>query len=67
MKKTTLTPIGFKRYHNRADALRDGYKREYMQCPTCGDMTYRDFIPRSLKNPIIITNCGHSYRTFKPF
>jgi len=37
-----------------------GYKRVYEQCKQCERVYYRDFVPFSLSNPILIAPCGHN-------
>ncbi len=36
-----------------------GYRRQWNICTRCGQVCYRDFVPYSLSNPIIIMPCGH--------
>jgi hypothetical protein len=35
------------------------YVRLWLQCPKCGALQYRDYVPYSLSNPILTTLCGH--------
>lgn len=35
------------------------YVRLWLQCPKCGALQYRDYVPYSLSNPILTTRCGH--------
>jgi len=33
--------------------------RLWLQCPKCGHLQYRDYIPYSLANPILVPGCAH--------
>lgn len=37
-----------------------GYRRSWRKCNVCGVVAFRDFIPFSLSNPILVMPCGHS-------
>lgn len=41
------------------DPLIPGYVRAYEQCKECKRVYYRDYIPYSLANPILILPCMH--------
>jgi len=36
-----------------------GYKRVYEQCKYCDRVYYRDYVPYSLSNPVLVMPCGH--------
>jgi hypothetical protein len=48
-KQTALPKIG------------KGYKRRYCRCVAkgCGRVSFYDYVPYSLSNPIMVTVCGH--------
>jgi len=33
--------------------------RLWLQCPKCGRLQHREYVPYSLSNPILTTACGH--------
>lgn len=35
------------------------YDRVWCRCPRCGFYQYRDYVPYSMSNPIVVTACGH--------
>lgn len=39
-----------------------GYERSFVQCKQrgCGRVYYKDYVPYSLSNPVMWTDCGHS-------
>ena len=39
-----------------------GYKRQWKRCKKCGRVQYRDYIPYSMSNPILVAACNHDYR-----
>lgn len=43
----------------RIPPVSKGYKRAWYKCRTCGRALYRDFVPYSLSNPILVPPCGH--------
>jgi hypothetical protein len=36
-----------------------GYERQWCRCRVCGNVTYYDYVPYSLSNPIMVAPCGH--------
>lgn len=63
-----LTDIGYKRVVNKSDPLDSGRIRSFRKCKKCKTKGYYDYVPYSLSNPIITTECGHSfYEYYKPF
>ena len=36
-----------------------GEKRQWKKCKTCSRVYYRDYVPFSLSNPVMWTECGH--------
>ncbi len=36
-----------------------GYVRSYVKCRECGTPAYRDYVPYSLSNPILVLPCNH--------
>ena len=36
-----------------------GYKRQWVRCKECGRVTYYDYVPFSLANPVMTLPCGH--------
>jgi len=46
----------------KARPIPDGnYCRLWLRCPRCGYYQYRDYVPYSLSNPILVTACGHGF------
>lgn len=41
-------------------SIEQGYQRKWLQCKECKKVYYYDFVPYSLSNPIMYTDCGHS-------
>lgn len=39
--------------------INEGYERQWYSCQACNAVTYRDYIPYSLSNPILEPACGH--------
>jgi len=39
--------------------IAEGYKRQWVKCKECAKVTYYDYVPYSLSNPIMILPCGH--------
>ena len=36
-----------------------GRERQWLKCRTCGCVSYYDYQPFSLSNPVMTTRCGH--------
>ncbi len=63
-----LTDVGFKKAVNKENPLTGKYKRAFVKCKKCKARSYYDYIPYSLSNPLMVTDCGHSYYDYyKPF
>ena len=41
------------------DAPCPGYKRQWIACKQCGRVSYYDYVPYSLSNPVMTLPCGH--------
>jgi len=41
------------------EPVRAGYKRQWVECKTCGNVAYYDYLPYSLSNPVQSLPCGH--------
>jgi hypothetical protein len=39
--------------------VQPGYKRAWMRCRHCGNIAYRDYVPYSLSNPVLVFPCKH--------
>ncbi len=37
-----------------------GYERQWVECKRCKQVSYYDFVPYSIGNPIKILPCGHN-------
>jgi hypothetical protein len=63
-----LTDIGYKRKVNKKYPLMGGHSRSFCKCKKCKTKGFYDYIPYSLRKPIITTSCGHFFKEYyKPF
>lgn len=35
------------------------YKRQWLRCRTCGNVSYYDYLPYSFSNQLLWQSCGH--------
>ncbi len=56
-----LTDVGFKRVINKNNPLTGRTERKFVKCKKCKHKAYYDYIPYSLSNPLMVSDCGHSY------
>jgi hypothetical protein len=35
--------------------------RQWLQCPKCGRLQHREYVPFSLSNPILVPACSHGF------
>lgn len=43
----------------KINPVANGYVRSWLRCRECGSVSYFDFVPYSLSNPVTWTRCGH--------
>jgi hypothetical protein len=63
-----FTDVGFKISINRTNPVENGRERAFVKCKKCNCKAFYDYVPYSLSNPMMLSNCGHRYyEYYKPF